>query len=44
VSDGVRTVGFDTDLSTVDTAVVLGSLAPFDVATEPEPIAGIPSS
>ena len=43
MSDGVTWVSFDTDLSTADAAVVLASLTPFDVATDPTPIAGIPS-
>ncbi|MGH9227339.1 MAG: hypothetical protein ACRD07_01195 [Acidimicrobiales bacterium] len=44
VSDGVTTVSFNADLSADDTAVVLASLASFDVATRPVSIAGVPSS
>jgi hypothetical protein len=44
VSDGVTTVSFNTRLSADDVAVVLASLASFDVATEPVSIVGVPSS
>jgi hypothetical protein len=44
VSDGVTTVSFSTDLSTADAAVMLASLAPFDVAAQPVPIGDVPSS
>jgi hypothetical protein len=43
VSDGVTMVSFNADLSADDTAVVLASLASFDVRTEPASIAGVPS-
>jgi hypothetical protein len=44
VSDGVTMVSFNADLSAEDTAVVLASLASFDVETRPVPIARVPSS
>ena len=44
VSDGVTMVSFNADLSADDTAVVLASLASFDVDTKPVSIAGVPSS
>ncbi len=44
VSDGMTMVSFNADLSADDTAVVLASLASFDVETKPAPITGVPSS
>jgi hypothetical protein len=44
VSDGVTVVSFNAHLSADDTAVVLASLASFDVETEPASISGVPSS
>ena len=44
VSNGVTAVGFSTDLSTADAAVVLASLVPFDASADPGSLAGIPSS
>jgi hypothetical protein len=44
LSDGVTAVGFSTDLSIADAAVVLASLGPFDPGADPTPLPGIPSS
>jgi hypothetical protein len=44
LSDGVTMVSFNTGLSADDMAVVLASLASFDVDAEPLSIAGVPSS
>jgi hypothetical protein len=44
LSDGVTMVSFNTGLSAEDMAVVLASLASFDVETRPVAIAGVPSS
>jgi hypothetical protein len=44
LSDGVTMVSFNTGLSADDVAVVLASLASFNLKTEPVPVAGGPSS
>lgn len=44
VFDGTTSAGFDTDLPIADLTLLLASLRPFEPATEPEPVDGIPSS
>ena len=44
MSDGETTVELQTDLPAADAAVVLATLVPFDAATEPAVLPGVPSS
>jgi hypothetical protein len=44
MSDGETTVSFQTDLPAADAAVVMATLVPFDPATDPTLLPGIPSS
>jgi hypothetical protein len=44
MSDGDTTIHFSTDLSVADAEAVLATLGPFDAATEPAVLPGIPSS
>jgi hypothetical protein len=44
VADGDTTVTFRTDLAAADARAVLATLVPFDAATEPAVLPGVPSS
>jgi hypothetical protein len=44
VADGDTTVTFRTDLAAADARAVLATLVPFDAATEPAVLSGVPSS